>query len=66
MILSLYLTIDIQCVKIRILYSRILLDQKSSGSRPDGTTDNQPLAIYIVSGFLFVARLLLGFEGVLQ
>ena len=44
MILSLYLTIDNQCVKTRILYSRILLDQKSSGSRPDGTTkrvDNQ-------------------------
>jgi hypothetical protein len=38
MILSLQLSIDIQDVKIRILYSRILLDQKSSGSRPDGTT----------------------------
>jgi hypothetical protein len=25
-------------VKIRILYSRIILDQKSSDSRPDGTT----------------------------
>ena len=32
------LTIGIQCVKVGILYSRILLDQESSGSRPDGTT----------------------------
>jgi hypothetical protein len=31
-ILSFYNSIDIQCVKIRILYSVIALDQKSSGS----------------------------------
>ena len=46
--------------------TRLILDQKSSGSRPDGTTDNQPLTIDIVGGFLFVARFLLGFEGILQ
>ena len=37
-ILSLQLTIDIEDVKIRILYSRLLLDQKIPGSRPDGAT----------------------------
>ena len=34
-----------------------------SFSRPDGTTENQPLTKSIVSGFLFVARFLLGFGG---
>jgi hypothetical protein len=41
----------------------MILDQKSSGSKPDGTTENQPLTIDFVSGFLFVARFLPGFGG---
>ena len=42
MILSLHNRFNNQCVKTRILYSRILLDQKSSGSCPDGTTKMPP------------------------
>jgi len=38
MILSLYDSIDIQCVKIRLLYYGITLYQKSSGSNPDSET----------------------------
>jgi len=36
-------------VKVRILYSRILLDQKSSGLRPDWTTKK----LQLLAAFLF-------------
>jgi hypothetical protein len=47
--LSLYNGIDKQCVKVRLLYSVITLDQKSSGSSPDGAT-TKPASL---AGFLF-------------
>jgi hypothetical protein len=34
----------------------MILDQKSSGSRPDRTTENQPLTMKFVGGFLFLAK----------
>jgi len=33
------------------LATRLILDQKSSGSKPDGTTDNQSLTIHFVGDF---------------
>jgi len=79
MILSLYNSSNNQCVKIRLLYSRILLDHKSSSInwRRDllcptkrsevgtGQPYNQSLTICFVGDFLLVARFLPGFFGFL-
>ena len=34
----------------------MILDQKSLGSRPNRTTENQPLTMNFVGGFLFLAK----------
>jgi hypothetical protein len=61
--LSLYNIFDIQCVKLNLLYSRILPDQKSSGSRPDslsvaktrqGDLTGQPQCRFLSRHFSFV------------
>jgi len=43
----------------------MILDQKSSGSKPDRTTENQPLTICFVGGFLFLANDLANGGGIL-
>ena len=48
MILSLYDSIDIQCVKIRLLYYGITLYQKSSGSNPDSETKTAAFAAFLL------------------
>jgi hypothetical protein len=59
------MSIDNQSVKTNTLYLLLILDQKSSGSKPDGTTDNQTLTSYKCRCFFFVTKFLLGFEGFL-
>ncbi len=44
--------------------NRLTHNQGVDGSSPSGpTVDNQPLTIYFVGGFFFVASLAPGFEG---